>query len=427
MNRALIAAVIAFTIGALTATAHAQSKRTTTDDIRTKIDFDDVQGLLAVQQVGGWLLYDFQGQNPIARELVNPSGETTRGWFYFIPDEGQPVAIVHKVDAGQFDRVPGRKVAYARGRQLDEALADVLKGAKRVAMEYSEKGAIPALSRVDAGTLERVRSAGVKVVSSAELVQFTKSVWGVDGRKAHYVAVHHLDAIREDALDYIASRVRAGKDVTEYDVQQRIVKAYRVRGLTGSPPIVAVNANAADPQYTPKKGKSAMIREGDLVLLDMWARTDDADRAIYAEISWVAYVGAEVPNRYERAFEAAAKARDETIDLIDSKVKRRRPVRGYEADQTARNVISKAGFADKFIHRTGHSLDSDVHGAGANLDDYETHDTRTLVRGSGFTVEPGIYVKGDFGVRAGVSVYVGKKGAEVTSDVQKTITPLLKK
>jgi Xaa-Pro aminopeptidase len=170
-----------------------------------------------------------------------------------------------------------------------------------------------------------------------------------------------------------------------------------------------------------------MIREGDLVLLDMWARTDDADRAIYAEISWVAYVGVEVPNRYERAFEAAAKARDETIDLIDSKVKRRRPVRGYEADQTARAVISKAGFADKFIHRTGHSLDSDVHGAGANLDDYETHDTRTLVRGSGFTVEPGIYVNGDFGVRAGVCVYVGKKGAEVTSDVQKTITPLLKK
>jgi Xaa-Pro aminopeptidase len=407
--------------------AAAQDKPDKAAEIRTRIDFEAVQGLLAVQQLDGWLLYDFQGQNPIAQELVNPKGLQTRRWFYFIPSQGQPVALIHKVEASNFDRIPGRKIEYAGWRELDAGLREMLAKSKKVAMEYSEKGAIPALSRVDAGTLERVRAAGVRVVSSADLVQYTKSAWGPEGRDSHYVAVHHLDAIRKEAFDYIAERVRRGREVTEYDVQQRIAKAYEVRGLVGEPPIVAVNANAADPHYVPPATGSAPIQEGDLVLIDLWAKSGEFERAIYADMTWMAYVGTEVPNRYTKAFAAVVKARDETVKFIEEKVKRRRPVRGFEADQQARNVIGKAGFGAEFIHRTGHSIDTDVHGAGANLDDFETHDTRTLVRGSGFSIEPGIYIKGDFGVRSEIDVHIGQDGVEVTTPVQTEITPLLKR
>lgn len=395
------------------------------EKIRTRVDFEAVQGLLAVQSVDGWLMYDFQGQNPIAQELVNPKGLQTRRWFYYIPKEGLPVALVHKVEASNFDRVPGKKIEYAGWRELDAGLAEMLKGSKKVAMEYSKKGAIPTLSRVDAGALELVKATGVKVVTSADLVQFTKAAWGKKGLKSHAVAVHHIETIRKNVLKWVAGRVRAGRDVTEYDVQQKIVKAYKVRGLIGEPPIVAVNANAANPHYQPTKKGAAMIREGDLLLLDMWAKEADNDRAIYADITWMAYVGTEVPNRYVRAFKAVVKARDATVKFIDQKVKRRRPVRGFEADQRARQIINKAGYGEKFIHRTGHSIDTDVHGAGANLDDYETHDTRTLVRGSGFSIEPGIYAKGDFGVRTEINVYIGPKGARVTTSKQQAITPIL--
>jgi len=421
MIKSLLSAAAVLACVAAPTAARADDDET----IRTNIDFDAVRGLLAVQRLDGWLLYDYQGQNPIAQELVNPKGLQTRRWFYYIPAEGQPVALIHKVEASNFDRVPGRKIEYAGWRELDHGLAEMLKGSKRIAMEYSPKGKLPELSRVDAGTLERVRTTRVKIVSSAELVQFTKSVWGKDGREAHYVAAHHLDSIRKDALDYVAESVRAGRTVTEYDLQQRMYAQYKVRGLVGAPPIVAVNANAADPHYLPTKAGAATIREGDLLLIDLWGKSADARRAIYADITWMAYVGAEVPNRYQRAFEAVAAARDQTVSFIDEKVKRRRPVRGFEADQQARRAIGDAGYGEKFIHRTGHSIDTDVHGAGANLDDYETHDDRTLVRGSGFSVEPGVYVAGEFGVRSEIDVYVGNKGVEITTPVQSEITPIL--
>jgi len=421
MTKPLLLAAITAAATLWSAPSHADDA----DKIRTRIDFDAVKGLLAVQRLDGWLLYDFQGQNPIAKELVNPEGQQTRRWFYYIPADGQPVALVHKVESSNFDRVPGRKIEYAGWRELDRGLAEILKGSKRIAVEYSAKGAIPALSRVDAGTLERVRTTGVKIVSSAELVQFTKSMWGKSGREAHYLAVHHLVELRKDALELVAKRVRAGRTFTEYDLQQHIHKQFGERGIVGPPPIVAVNANAADPNYRPARKSAATIREGDLLLLDLSAKSTDYERGIYAGVTWVAYVGVDVPNRYERAFKAVAEARDATVAFIDGKVKRRRPVRGFEADQRARRVISKAGFGDKFVHRTGHSIDTDAQGAGANLDDFETHDTRTLVRGAGFSVEPGVYVKGDFGVRSEINVFIGNAGVEITTPAQKAITPIL--
>jgi Xaa-Pro aminopeptidase len=420
--RRILAATLFATVLPRGGAATAQTRGAEPPPVRTRIDFDAVQGLLAVQGLDGWLLYDFQGQNPIAAELVNPKGLQTRRWFYFIPAKGRPIALIHKVEASNFDRVPGQKIEYAGWRELDQGLREILKDKKRIAMEYSESGAIPALSRVDAGIFERIQKHRVKVKSSADLVQFTKSLWGVEGRKSHYVAVHHLVALRDDAFAHIAREVRAGRTLTEWDVQQRIVEGMRVRGMTPNPPIVAVNANAADPHYMPTRDSASPIQEGDLLLLDMWAKLADDSGAIYADMTWMAYIGTEVPNRYVRAFGVIALARDETVALIKERVAKRRPVRGFEADQKARQIVGQAGYGDKFIHRPGHSIDTDVHGAGANLDDFETHDTRTLVGGAGFSVEPGIYARGDFGVRSEIDVYIGGDGVEVTTPVQDAIT-----
>jgi Xaa-Pro aminopeptidase len=432
MGRAVIALIVVVATAAASGVARAQAAAPAADTAAAapaapRIDVAAVQGLLAVQRLDGWLLYDYQGQNPIAAELVAPRGLQTRRWFYFVPARGQPVALVHKVEASNFERVPGRKIEYAGWRELDRGLAELLRGSRRIAMEHSPRGALPALSRVDAGALERVRAQGVEVVSSAELVQYTKSIWGEAGRASHHVAVHHLVALREDALAFVAQRVRAGKRVTEHDVQQRIARGYEVRGLVGEPPIVAVNAHAADPHYTPARDGSSAIQEGDLLLIDLWAKQADVPGAIYADMTWMAYVGADVPARFAKAFAAVAAARDQTVELITERVARRRPVRGFEADQRARNVIGQAGYGDQFVHRTGHSIDTDVHGAGANLDDFETHDERALVRGSGFSVEPGIYVKGDFGVRSEINVYIGGAGVEVTTPVQREIEAILNK
>jgi Xaa-Pro dipeptidase len=426
LRTAALAAVVALCAAPLVAPAQPAGKPTPRDpDIRSRFDLAAVQGILAVQRLDGWLLYDLGGQNPVAAELVNPDGLQTRRWFYFIPARGQPVALVHKVEASNFDRVPGRKIEYAGYRELERGLRELLKGSRTVAMEYTEKAAIPTLSRVDAGTIELVRSQGVTIRSSAELVQFSKSLWGPQGREAHYIAAHHLSALRAEALAFIAERVRAGRAVTEYDVQQLIVRGYQVRGLAGPPPIVAADANSADPHYRPTAARNSPIKRGSLVLIDMWARVEGAERPIFADITWMAYVGDKVPARYAEIFAVVADARDQALALIRDRVDRRRAIRGYEVDQRARAVIGRAGHADKFVHRTGHSLDTSVHGDGANLDDFETRETRNLVMGAGFTIEPGIYLRGEFGVRSEIDVYIGPGGVEVTTPIQTEITPIL--
>jgi len=399
----------------------AQSSRTAAP---SALDIDKVRGLLAVQRLDGWLLTGEGGNNPIALELVGVPRRSQRRWFYYVPAKGQPTAIAHKAEAALFARIPGRKVEYAGWRELDAALAETLRGAKRVAMEYSDKASMRGLSYVDGGTVERVKKNGVEVVSSAELVQYTKSVWGPDGRVAHYVAAHHLTKILDEAFRFVVGRTRAKRRVTEYDVQQFILRSMKVRGLTAEAPVVAVNGNASDPAYRPGRRGSAAIAEGDLLVIDMWGKLAGKPDAVYAELSWTAYVGTAIPERYQRAFAAVAKARDAGLEYARGKLVRRRPVRGFEVDQRVRRVVNEAGFGDKFIHRSGHSIDTDRFGAGANLDDYETHDIRTLVRGSGFTVGPGVYVKGDFGVRTEVSVFVGIRDIEVTTPLQEAITPL---
>lgn len=393
---------------------------------RLRFELEAVQGMLAVQRLGGWLLYDHRGQNPVAVELVNPAGgATAHRWFYLIPDEGEPVALVHRSEAARFAHLPGRRVVYADYRDFEKQLKGMLRGVRQVAMEYSPRGELPGLSQVDAGTLELVRVQRVKVRSSAELVQLTKALWGADARLTHHVAVHHLQQLRDAALAYVANQVGQGAVVTEHDVQRFLVHGYAVRGLEGPLPVVAVGARAADPQYRPVAGRSAAIQRGDLLLLDMSARVArEGERTIYANVAWMAFVGEHVPEKFARAFEAVVQAREAALALIRERVRRRRVIKGYEVDREARRTLAKAGFGDAFLHRTGHSLDTDVQGAGANLDDYDTHDTRALVMGAGFSVEPGIYVEGEFGMRSAVNAYIGFDGLEVTTAQQKEITTL---
>lgn len=408
------------------AAAQPTGERPASDpDIRSRYDLATVQGILAVQRLDGWLLYDLGGQNPVAVELVNPEGKTTRRWFYLIPAEGQPRLLVHASEKSRFDRVPGTKLDYTSHRDLEAGLLELLEGTKSVAMEYAPKATVPQLSRVDAATVKLVESNGVSIRSSAELVQFTKSLWGPKGRVAHYVAAHHLEKLKDEALAWLGEQVSSGRAVTEHDLQKRILDGYDVRGLSGPPPIVAAGKNTAVPNYTPSGRRSALIKKGDLVLIDMSARVIDAERPIYATLTWMAYVGDTVPRDLAGYFSVVAGARDAALDLVRERLQRRRAVRGFEVDQTARAKVGEAGHADRFVHRTGHSLDTDVHGDGANLDDYETHDTRNLVLDSGYAVEPGIYLPGQLGVRTEVDIYVGRYGLEITTPVQQRITPIL--
>lgn len=422
MHRPVLS-VLAFLVAAVAGAPIASAQPT--ESARARFNLEAVQGILAVQGLDGWLLYDAGGTNRIALELVNPEGTQTRRWFYLIPARGQPIALVHRAEAANFENVAARKIEYTGHRDLTAGLRTMLKGVKKVSMEYAPKAGIPSLSLVDAATVELVQAQGVKIESSANLVQFTKSLWGPVGRVSHYVAVHHLTKLRLDALSYVRERIEKGQPLTEYDVQQRILRGYKVRGIVGPPPVVAANENAADPNYVPTQTRSSAIRRGDLLLLGLSAQLADSSRPIFADTTWMAYVGDVVPERYASTFQALVEARDVALEHIRSRTERHRPVKGFEVDQKARQVVAAAGHGDKFLHRTGHSLDTALQGDGANLDDFEAHDTRLLVQGSGFTIEPGVYYRGDFGMRAQIVVYLGLRGLEVTTPAQRQITAVL--
>lgn len=383
-----------------------------------------VQGLLAVQRLDGWLLFDRDGENPIARRVVAPEGNPTRPWFYLIRARGEPIALVHEAEKRSFDHLPGQKLTYPGYRDVEKQLRALLKGVRTIAAEYSPKAAVPAVSRIDAGTLELIRAAGVTVRSSETLVQYTKAIWGDAGRTAHYVAAHHLVELRKEALAFIAKQLRAGAPVTEYDVQQRVVRGMTMRGLVSTPPVVAAGANTADPYYVPNAAKAAPIRRGDLIVISLAAKVDQPE-GVWAAQTWCAVADGLVREDHQRAFEAAHLARDAAVALIADRSRKGRPVTGADVDLAARGALRKAGFGDRVMHRTGHSLDTDLQGGGADLDDYEVHDTRILTPGTGFTVGPGVYIAGQYGVRAEVSVYLAPTGPELTTPAQDEIEPLL--
>ena len=356
--------------------------------------------------------------------LNTGSHMATRRWFYFIPASGEPRGLVHKIEKHNLDDLPGAKTAYAGRQQLEGGLTHLLDGSRRVAMEYSPNGAIPYVSRVDAGTVELVRGTGVDVVSSGDLVQQFEAQWGDDGILSHRTAAEKLYRIKDRAFDAVRSRVRDGVSTNEYEIQQLMWQWFDEEGLTSdAPPLVAAMENASDPHYMPNPTSSRAINGNELVLLDLWGKLKTPG-AVYADISWVGFTGTSVPDEMTRVFAAARDARDAAVTMVQQAAGDGREIRGYELDRAARAVIEAAGYAPYILHRTGHSLGQTVHGNGAHLDDYETHDERRLLPGTGFTIEPGIYLE-RFGVRTEINVVWTAEGPEVTGPRQQEIVRLV--
>jgi len=392
------------------------------------IDIAAVQAALAADGVDGWLLYDFRGLNPIATAVthINDQGGhlATRRWFYLIPAVGAPRGLVHAIEKNCLAHLPGTTERYAGRTQLEAGLSRLLAGIRRVAMEYSPGCAIPYVARVDAGTVELVRQSGAEVVSSGDLVQRFSTVWDAPAIASHREASERLHRVKDRAFDAIARRLREGEATTEYDIQQLMAGWFRDEGLiSDADPMVSVGPNAGNPHYLPTATVHRAIRRDDLVLLDLWGKLD-APGAVFADITWMGYAGRAVPERFSRAFATIRDARDAAVELVQSSVRAGRELRGWEVDRAAMTVLREAGYADNILHRTGHSLGTTVHGNGANMDDYETHDDRRLLAGSGFTIEPGVYFD-DFGVRTEINMVVAPRDAAVTGPRQTEIAALV--
>jgi Xaa-Pro dipeptidase len=385
----------------------------------------ELQNDIRAAKLDGWLFYDFRGRDPIAHRILNlPHGMRTRRWFYFVPAKGTPRKLVHKIETESLAAVPGETLYYAGYDELRKNLAKAIGRAKVVAMQYSPKAAVPYVAMVDAGTVELVRGTGAKVVSSADLVQKFEACWTPQQLESHLAAGKIIDRVIRGAFDEAAKHVRAKQPLTEYDLQQWILKEFDASGIQREEgPDVAVNANASDPHYAPVPGKSAPIREGDLLLLDVWGKTKDAN-SVYYDVTWIGYLGAKVPDKYAKVFSVLRQARDKAVDLILTSVAAGKPLQGWQVDKAARTIIEKAGYGKYFFHRLGHNIGETIHGNGANMDNLETHDTRHLIPKTCTSVEPGIYLP-EFGMRTEVNVYIGDGEARVTGAVQKEILPLL--
>lgn len=391
------------------------------------LDVAAVQGALRKANLDGWLLYDFHGSNPIAARLAGLTGGghmTTRRWYYLIPAHGAPRGLVHAIERHNLDRLPGDKTVYAGRQQLDSGLTNLLQGMRRVAMEYSPMCAIPYLSRLDAGTAEAIRAMGVEIFSSGDLVQQFEASWTPAQLASHQVASAALYRIKDRAFASAAAAVRAGHGLSEYALQQQMVEWFAEEGLVSdSAPVVAVDANAGNPHYLPTAGQSHAISAGQVLLLDLWGKTKEPG-AVFADITWVGVTASSVADETARAFSAIAEARDAAVRLVEEAAQHDRDLHGWEVDRAARQVLEERGYGPHILHRTGHSLGENVHGNGVHMDDYETHDDRRLLPGTGFTVEPGLYFD-TFGVRTEVNVFRGDHEATVTGPRQREIVTLL--
>jgi Xaa-Pro aminopeptidase len=389
------------------------------------VDLQAMQSDLRAAKLDGWLFYDFRGRDPIAHRVLQlPAAMRTRRWFYFVPAKGTPRKLVHKIEAESLAALPGKTFYYAAQEELRKNVAKILGRAKNVAMQYSPKNEIPYVSMVDAGTVELVRGTGVKVVTSADLVQKYEACWSEQQLESHMTAGVVIDRVVQSAFEQAAKSVREKKTLTEYDLKMWILSEFNAAGLmTELGPDVAVNANASDPHYGPLPGQSAVIREGDLLLLDVWGKTK-MPGSVYYDVTWVGYLGAKVPEKFAKVFAVVREARDRAIDLVLSSVAKGKPLQGWQVDQAARKVVQKAGYGKYFFHRTGHSIGESVHGNGVNMDGLETHDVRHLIPRTCNSIEPGIYLP-EFGIRSEVNVYIGEHEARVTGAIQKEILPLL--
>ena len=389
------------------------------------MNLGEIQAELRAEKLDGWLFYDHHRRDPIAARILGAgSGMNTRRWFYMIPARGEPKKLVHRIESAALDHLPGKKTVYSGRDELEAGLKKTLGGAKTVAMQYSPRNEIFYVSLVDAGTVELVRGLKCKVVTSADLVQRFEATWTPEQAESHRAAGVLVDAITQAAFRRAAEHVRERRPLTEYDLVQWMLGEFRAKGLeTEDGPNASVGPSSGDPHYEPRAGSSRPIREGELLLLDVWAKLARPE-SVYYDITWMGYLGAEVPQKYAKIFAVAREARDAAVDFVRKNVCVGRPIAGFQVDRVARAIIEKAGYGKNFVHRTGHNIGRDVHGAGANMDDLEIHDVRRILPHTCFSVEPGIYFP-DFGVRTEVNVYVDEKDAGVTGAVQSEILALL--
>jgi Xaa-Pro dipeptidase len=387
------------------------------------MNVNEIQNALRNQKLDGWLFFDHHQRDALAYRVLGLAAARvpTRRWYYFIPAEGEPAGLVHNIEAGMLDPLPGVKARYSSWQEQTSGLRKLLHGRRRIAMQYSPECAIPYVSMVDAGTVELVRGMGVEVLTSADLIQHFEARWSVEALESHLEAGRRVDVIRRQAFEMIGARVRNGQQVSEYDVQQFIRTAFEQVGLfTDHGPIVGVNGNASNPHYEPSAQVSAPVRDGDFVLIDMWAKLNNRPGAVYYDITWTGVCGGNPTPEMRNIFAIVRDARDAAIDRVGKAVAASEEIRGFEVDDAARGYIRDKGFAEYFVHRTGHSIGEDVHGSGANMDNLETHDERKVIPWTCFSIEPGIYLPA-FGVRSEVNVFVGDKESRVTGEIQREL------
>ncbi len=383
---------------------------------------DEIQAQLREQQLDGWLLFDHHRRDPLAYRVLglNPKQHVTRRWYCFIPAHGHPQKLVHRIESKMLDQVPGKTNVYSSWEEQTRAVHDMLRGSRKVAMQYSPNCAIPYVSNVDGGTIDLIRSSGVEVVTSAELIQYFEARLNQRGLELHLEAGQRVDRVRAEAFQWIGDAVRGREPRTEWDVAEFVRNRFAEQGLiTESGPIVGVDAHAGDPHYEPQKESSSPIREGSFVLLDMWAKLDEPE-AVYYDITWTAFCGPVPPHDVQRVFSIVRDAREAGTRQVESAISKGIPLRGFEVDNATREVIVNAGYGDQFVHRTGHSIGQEIHGNGANMDNLETHDDRLVIPWSCFSIEPGIYLP-HFGVRSEIDIFVDENSARVTGEKQDSL------
>ena len=386
----------------------------------------EIQQQLQAESLDGWLLYDHHVRDPIAYRVLGMDlpGHVSRRWYCWLPARGEPVKLAHRVEPKMIDAAPGEKRLYSSWQEQRRILGEILAGAKRVAMQFSPECMIPAISLVDAGTVDLVRGLGVEVVSSAALVQHFEARWSAEQREMHFEAGRRVDRVRRQAFERIGDRLRSGSAVNEWEIARFILDRFAEEGMvTASGPAVAVNQNSGNPHYGPTAERHAPIGRDDFVLIDLWAKLDQP-HSVYYDITWTGFCGPEPPSAIQNIFEVVVSARDAALQAVDAAIRGGRTIRGFEVDDVTRESISKSCFGDNFVHRTGHSIGEEVHGNGANIDNLETHDDRPLIPRTCFSIEPGVYLD-SFGVRSEIDCYVSESGAAATGEVQAEIVRIL--
>ena len=390
------------------------------------MNLEAIQSALREAGLDGWLFYDHHHRDPIAARILglDPNAHVTRRWYYFVPASGEPRKLVHRIEQGRLDTLPGAKAPYSSWQELAAGLEAMLHGARRLAMQYSPNNAIMYVSMVDAGTVEFLRSLGKQIVSSADLVSQFESVLSEEQVASHAVAQQAIDTILAEGWQKIARSLRTGADsagtLTEFEMVEWLSTAMRNEGLVWeSGPNVSVNANSSDSHYEPSPERSSPICEGDFILIDIWGRVDQPASVFY-DITWTGVIGREPTPLEQQVFDTVCNARDTAIAAIEQAFAAGRPIRGFEADDAARAVIRTAGFGDYFTHRTGHNIAQELHGSGAHLDNLETHDERRILPHTCFSVEPGIYLP-EFGVRSEIDMLTAPGNAWVTGRIQREL------